>query len=97
LRSADEGSAVGVHAPEAARSKAEPRAADTLTAEERRLFAPFAAELAEIPIYRVSALNAVLARLEGELGELRSSWPARVRDAVFLADEARFRALLEEI
>jgi hypothetical protein len=71
----------------------EPRA---LSEDDRRRLAPFAAELAEIPIYRVSALNAVLERLEVEAGR-DFWWTARVRDAVFLADEAAFRALLEEV
>lgn len=73
------------------------RTVSPLTADERRLLAPYAAELATIPIYRVSALNAVLARLDTDLGERGSAWSSRVRDAVFLADEARFRALLEEV
>jgi len=95
LRKAGLGSAGGVRATESILPVL--RAEPILTAEEKRLLAPYAAELAAIPIYRVSALNAVLARLDADLGERGSSWSSRVRDAVFLADEARFRALLEEI
>ncbi|MGK2858425.1 MAG: two-component regulator propeller domain-containing protein [Thermoanaerobaculia bacterium] len=97
LRRADAASASGVRAPERTRASVVPGSPVGLTADERRLLAPYAAELAAIPIYRVSALNAVLARLEGETGARGVTWPARVRDAVFLADEARFRALLEEV
>ena len=97
LRRAEEDSPAVASVPEKVRSSGVPEGAVTLTVEERRLLAPWAAELAEIPIYRVSALSAVLARLESELGSRGLSWSARVRDAVFLADEARFRALLEEV
>jgi len=100
LRKADVASADGARAPDSgalASAAPEPRAATPFTAEEKRLLAPYAAELATIPIYRVSALNAVLARLDSELGARGSSWSSRVRDAVFLADEARFRSLLEEV
>ncbi|MFA6958426.1 MAG: two-component regulator propeller domain-containing protein [Thermoanaerobaculia bacterium] len=97
LRRADPASTGGAHEPEGARASVALAAAAGLTLEERRLLAPYATELEEIPIYRVSALNAVLARLESEPGARGLSWPARVRDAVFLADEAGFRALLEEV
>lgn len=97
LRSADAAAAVGMRAVEGAPASGMRGAPAGLSAEERRLLAPYAAELSEIPIHRVSALNAALARVEGELGPLGVSWAARVRDAVFLADEARFRALLEEV